>query len=156
MNRTATSLFWWAATLVTLIVVDDLTYGPVFWLATRLGPTAIVVVVTFSIYWVAQVLIVRESTSETPHRVASFILDRLQLTRKNDEIHKREQSLLSRVTGATVAVPLSLVIGGILPVLLLFRAGRPVDSVRRLSLLTSAVYAAEFAYLHAYLPSVII
>lgn len=55
-----------------------------------------------------------------------------------------------------MALPIALVIGGVLPPLLLFRGGLSQASVRRLSWMTAAIYAAEFTYLHAYLPSVVV
>lgn len=139
--------------MATLVVIDDLTYGPVFWVLSIVGPTPIVVGFAFGIYWLVQMFLVREGLKSQPGRAARFFLERLQLERKNAEIGHREQTLHRKVTTAVVALPLSLVIGGVLPPLILARNGVARTTARRLAVVTSGLYAAEFAYLHAYLPS---
>lgn len=146
------TLAWWSLTIVTLVIVDDLTFGPVFWLLARLGGTAVAVVTAFLIYSIAQVLLVRQGTSEQPHRLASWFLSRLQLERKRPEIASREKRLYAKVAGYGSAVLAAPVVGGVLPPLLLHKAGFGRNDVRRLSVVTSAIYAAEFAFLHGWIP----
>lgn len=146
---------WWALTIAMLVVIDDLTYGPFFWVFSRFAPVG-AIALAFTIYWIVQVYLVWAATGDNPGRVASFFLKRLELDRRNEEIAKREASLLKRIGGPLVAIPMALVVGGVVPCLALWRLGFDVWTVRKLAVLTSAIYAAEFAYLHAYLPNVIV
>lgn len=143
---------WWVATLVTLVVLDDLTFGPVFWLISRLGSTWLGVAVVFAVYVPAQVFIVYRGTEPEPGRVAAFFLRRFALERRVGQVARNERALQQRVLGAGTAILLSLVIGGVLPPLLLWRRGVSRTEVRRLSVVTATVYAAEFAVLHAVVP----
>ncbi len=146
---------WWAATLATLVVLDDLTFGPAFWAISRWrGPLAAVVAV-FIVYVPAQVFLVVRATEPDPGRVASFFLKRLELQRRSAHVGEREARLHGRVAGSASALALTLVIGGVLPPLLLWRAGYSTSYVRRLSYATAPLYAAEFAVLHGLLPSLI-
>jgi len=148
-------LFWWIATVATLVVLDDLTFGPFFWLLARLTEAWIACVAIFAIYVPAQVYIVRRATEEHPGRFAGIFLSRLDLARRRPEISDREQHLRQRVTGGVSAVVSSVLIAGVLPPLLLWRLGYGVAFVRRISYATSTVYATEFALLHGFLPSLV-
>ena len=64
-----------------------------------------------------------------------------------------ERLMHSKVAGATSAVVLSLLIAGVLPPLILWRQGYSREFVLRVAVLTSVVYASEFALIHGYLPS---
>lgn len=154
---TAPGLFsavgWWVATLLTLVVLDDLTFGPFFWAISRLvGPGAAVAAV-YAVYVPAQVYLVRRATEPEPGPIATFFLRRLQLERRSSAIAERERALHGRVIGAGSAIALSLVIGGVLPLLLLWRRGFDRSFVRRLSYVTAVVYATEFALFHGLVPS---
>ena len=146
---------WWAATLLTLVVLDDLTFGPFFWAISRVAGAGAAVVAVYAVYVPIQVYLVHRATEPEPGRVAAFFLGRLQLERRSASIAERERVLHGRVVGAGSAVALSLVIGGVLPLLLLWRQGYERSFVRRLSYLTAAVYATEFALLHGLLPSLV-
>lgn len=146
---------WWAATLLTLIVLDDLTFGPVFWLVSRLESPLAGFTLALVIYVPAQILLVRAGTSDSPGKVATFFLSRLDLERRSTNVAEREQRLRARVTGVISASALSLAIGGVLPPLALWRAGYGRTFVRRLSWLTATIYAVEFSLLHGYLPGTI-
>lgn len=143
---------WWAATVLTLVVLDDLTFGPAFWALARLAGPLVAVVAIFSIYVPAQLLILRGATSDSPGRATRFFLRRLDLERRNPQLARNEQQLRSKVVGAGSAVVLSLVIGGVLPPLLMWRRGADRGFVLRLGMVTSVVYAAEFAVLHGFVP----
>lgn len=148
-------VFWWIATVATLVVLDDLTFGPFFWALSRLTEAWIACVAIFAIYVPAQIYIVRRATEPVPGRFAAFFLRRLDLARRRPEISDREQHVRQRVTGGVSAVVSSLLIAGVLPPLLLWRIGFDVKFVRRISYLTATVYAAEFALLHGLLPAAI-
>jgi hypothetical protein len=146
---------WWIVTLATLVLLDDLTFGPIFWLISVLGGSVIGFGVAFVVYVVVQLLLVRAATSGTPHRAASFLLRRLDLERRSEQVADREQRLAARVTGTATALVSSLIIGGVLPPLILHRRGWSAQQVRRLSVATATIYAAEFGVLHGLLPAVI-
>lgn len=140
---------------MTLVVLDDLTFGPFFWAISRLAGASAAVVAVYLVYVPVQVFLVRRATEPEPGRFAMFFLRRLQLERRSAAIAERERALHGRVLGAGSAVALSLVIGGVLPVLLLGRQGFERSFLRRLSYLTAMVYATEFALLHGLLPSLV-
>lgn len=145
---------WWALTIALLVVLDDLTYGPAFWLLSiAAGPVAIFV--AFSLYFAVQLYLVVEGTKENPSRGAASVLRRLRLARRSDEVARRELRMHETVTGAFAALALAPLIGGVLPPLLLAKRGWPRERVVLISVATSAIYATEFAFLHAYLPTLI-
>ena len=144
---------WWALTVLTLVVLDDLTFGPAFWALSRLAGPVVAVAAVYAIYVPAQMAILAGATSPAPGRFASFFLRRLDLERRNEHVARNEHQLRSRVLGASSALLLSLVIGGVLPPLLLWRRGEERRYALRLGLVTSVVYATEFALLHGLLPS---
>lgn len=146
---------WWVATLATLVVLDDLTFGPFFWAISRLAGAGAAVAAIYIIYVPVQVYLVYRATEPEPGRFAAFFLSRLQVDRRSDAIARREQTLHNRVLGTGSAVALSLVIGGVLPLLLLWRRGYPRRFLRRLSYLTATIYATEFAVFHGLLPAMI-
>lgn len=155
IRRSGRATFWWVATVTTLVVVDDLTYGPVFWLLTGIFGR-VVIVAAFIIYFFAQLYLVNHGIKDSPGRLARAFLDRLQLSRRSDEVADRETRLHEQVTGVALACLFALLIGGILPPLLLRRRGWSRRAVQRLAVATSAIYAIEFTILHSWLPSQIL
>ena len=149
------SIGWWCLTILVLTIVDDLTFGPLFWLLSRTAGPLIAGLTAWVAYTVIQIILVRQGTEETPHRVAAFLLNRLSLERRFDQVGEREQSLHASVTDVVTATLASLVIGGVIPPLILYRRGRARESVRRISYLTAPLYAAEFGLLHGVLPGLI-
>ena len=149
------SIGWWSLTILVLTIVDDLTFGPLFWLLSRTAGPLIAGLTAWVAYTVIQIILVRQGTEETPHRVAAFLLNRLSLERRFDQVGEREQSLHASVTDVVTATLASLVIGGVIPPLILYRRGRARESVRRISYLTAPLYAAEFGLLHGVLPGLI-
>jgi hypothetical protein len=146
---------WWALTVLTLVVLDDLTFGPAFWAISRLAGPLVAVAAIYAVYVPVQVYLVARGTSEDPGRFAGFFLRRLDLERRNAHVARNEQHLRSRVLGAGTALVGALVIGGVLPPLLLWRRGAPRRRVLRLSVATALVYATEFALLHGLLPAAV-
>ena len=71
----------WVVTIVTLIVLDDLVFGPIFWALARWQGSAVAATVAFVVYFVAQIFIVHQGTRPEPHRLAAFFLRRLRLER---------------------------------------------------------------------------
>jgi len=144
---------WWALTILTLVVLDDLTFGPAFWAISRLAGPLVAVAAIYAIYVPVQVYLVARGTSDAPGRFATFFLRRLDLERRNVHVAQNERRLRAKVLGIGSALLGSLVIGGILPPLLLWRSGTPRAQVLRLSVATSVLYATEFAVLHGLLPA---
>jgi len=153
--RRLSTIGWWAATLLTLVVLDDLTFGPAFWLISLLGSPLAGFLTALAIYVPAQVLLVRAGTSDDPHAIARWFLDRLDLHRRFEGIATREKSLRSRVTGGVSACLLSVLIGGVIPPLVLWRHGHGQAFVRRLSYVTATIYAVEFAVIHGAVPGLL-
>ncbi len=146
-------LGWWALTILILVVLDDLTFGPAFWAISRLAGPLVAVAAIYAIYLPVQVFLVARGTTEDPGRFAAFFLRRLDLERRSEQVARNERRLRSKVLGVGSALLGSLVIGGVLPPLLLWRSGMPRPQVLRLSVATSAIYATEFALLHGLLPA---
>lgn len=151
------TVLWWVATIATLVVLDDLVTGPLFWaLAYVSKPLAMGV--AFTVYWVGQLLLVRSATGPDIGRVASYLLNRLQLSesadagRSNRNIAANETAIRSQITGPAIALLISPLVGGVIPPLLLHKRGLPVTGTRRLAVFTALIYAAEYTLLHAYLP----
>jgi hypothetical protein len=147
-----TTFGWWALTIFTLVIVDDLTFGPLFWVGARLVGQIPTFIAALVIYTSAQIILVARATSETPGKIASWLLSRLQLERKNVEVAQREASLHRRAASATGAIAITPLIGGVLPPLLLHRTGASTSFVRKLSFATAPIYALEFAFLHGWIP----
>lgn len=143
---------WWAATLLTLVVLDDLTFGPAFWILARWSDIWVAVLAVYSIYVPVQLYLVRRATEPEPGRIAAFFLRRFDLERRSGRIGANEVALRGKVIGAGSALAMTVVIGGVLPPLILWRQGASRSFVRRLSIATSLLYATVFAALHAVLP----
>lgn len=144
---------WWTATVLTLVVLDDLTFGPVFWIISRTAGPWISALTALVLYTAAQVYIVFRATEDHPGRIAAFFLRRLDLNRRSRRVAANEHKLRSQVAGWTSAIVMTPIIGGVLPPLLLWRAGWPRRQVRQIVLVCAPIYALEFAILHGLLPA---
>ncbi len=106
VRRLVAFVFWWAATLAVLIVLDDLVFGPIFWLlgagSARWSPRD-----AFAIYFVAQFFIVWQGTRDDPLRLAAFFLRRLRLERRHHTTRPHEEEIRARVVGGGSAVLLA-------------------------------------------------
>lgn len=144
------ALFWWGVTLVTLIILDDMVFGPIFWgLATynRLLST----IVAFFASWFFGFWLVYAGLKDEPGRLANFFLKRLMLGHKTRQIREREEKLSHTVASGAGALLVTPIIGGVIPSLLLrkyelMRAG----TVRKYAMILTAVYAVEFAAIHGW------
>lgn len=155
LRRFAIAFFWWVVTLGTLLVLDDLTFGPAFWWLSRTAGREVASTTAFCLYLGAQILLVYRGTTENPGRLAGFFLRRLDLTRRHAGVEAREKAVRSGIVGGMSAVLAAPVIGGVIPPLVLWRIGFSQRYVRSLVLLTAPVYAAEFAFIHGWLPAAI-
>jgi hypothetical protein len=142
------SALWWALTLVTLFLIDDIFIGPIFWGISVVSPL-LSTVLAFTSSFAFQVWVTRAGMSQRPTKWAQSYIDGLMLTQKKGEVVERKGSLQSTITSTVSAVLMSLLIGGILPVLLLHKNGKLKEKyLLRLMWLTSAIYATEFALIH--------
>lgn len=138
------SIFWWSITLATLIVVDDLLVGPMFWtLSVWSAPGA--TLIAFVVSLAAQTWLVRASIKPEPGRIARAMLNRLLLGHKNKEIAARELSFKNRSVTLTGAIFSTLVVGSVIPTIVLAKQG--ID-VARITYLLACIYAIEFAAIH--------
>lgn len=141
------SLFWWFITILTLFVLDDMLFGPIFW-ALSLASQTVATVLAFCIPIATQQWLIREGTKDEQAKIAKFALTKLSLERKNSQISEREEQIKAksvRYFGAAAVAPL---IGGVIPTLVLYKQGFPRASVLRFSWIPTILYAAEFAAIH--------
>lgn len=146
---TLRTLYYWLVLFIILVLADDATFGWVFWLLSQTNPlfSAAVAVV---IYWSVGYLVALQGLRDRPRPIAAWLLQRLQLERKNPELARRQLRLKERITSVAVAVPMALLLGGVVTTLYL-RRQRLVDDnrARRVALWLTGLYALEFAAIHA-------
>lgn len=144
------SLFWWFALFITLVILDDLVFGPIAWLLAQINPW-LAALVGFSAMWGVSYWLVIVSLRPHQGRVAKLLLSRLQLERRNPALREREATLKAHLTSVALAVPMSLLFGGVVTSLWLYKR-EVVDErqVRSLALVLTALYACEFVVLHAF------
>ena len=144
------TLYYWCILLIALLVLDDLVFGWIFWLLAQLNLVA-TIVFAFVASWVAGYWLTLRGLDPNPGRIAKFLLQRLQLERKNEELARREVALRERLASTGAAVPMTLLFGGVVTTLWL-RRRELVDArqARRLGFWLSGVYALEFSFLHAF------
>jgi hypothetical protein len=145
----------WVITVLALVILDDLMFGPAFWALARWQGPEIAAIVAFCIYFCAQIFLVRQGTRDDPHALAAFALRRLGLERPTARRRRHEEQIRARVLGGGSAILLSPVIGGVVPPMLLWHRGLEAKFVRRVSVVTAAIYAGEFSLLHGWIPGVI-
>lgn len=148
--RIARGLFWWSATILVLVVLDDLVFGPIFWSIALLSlPLAIAL--AFLASWAFGTWLVFRGTRAEPGRIARFFLNRLWLERRNPDIARRERKVRQSVTSGVAATIATPFIGGVIPCLVLHkRDAMPVAQIRRLAVFLAALYAVEFSAIHGY------
>lgn len=148
--RLARGMWWWAVTIVALVLVDDFVFGPLFWFVALISRAG-AVTLAFLASWAYGTWLVFRGTREEPGRVAQFLLNRLWLERSNPEIAQRTKRVHSAVTSALAAAVATPFIGGIIPALILHKRDlMPPSQVRKLAVLLCALYAVEFAAIHGY------
>lgn len=144
------TLYYWTLLLVTLVVMDDLTFGWIFWGLAQIHPL-VSAAIAFGISWSLSYWLTLRGLSPTPGRLANWFLNRFQLERSNPELRVREVQLKEKITSISVAVPMALLFGGILTTLWLFRRG-VVDrkKARTIAFWLTGLYAVEFAFIHGF------
>ncbi|MGQ0805046.1 MAG: hypothetical protein ACT4PI_14445 [Actinomycetota bacterium] len=143
------TLYYWFALFIVLVLADDATFGWIFWLLSQVDPL-LSAVVALVIYWAVGYLITLQGLREQPRPIAAWLLRRLQLERKNPELARRQLKLKERITSVAVAVPMALLLGGVVTTLYLRRQGVVDDDrARRVALWLTGLYALEFAAIHA-------
>ena len=146
----ARGLFWWTLTILTLVVLDDLVFGPIFW-ALAVVSRPLSVALAFVLSWAYGTWLVYRGTREHPGRVAQFLLSRLWLERRNPEIARRERKVHDGVSSGIAATLATPFIGGVIPSLILYKQDlMPVATIRRLAVFLAALYAVEFATIHGF------
>lgn len=144
------AFFWWGITLVTLIILDDMVFGPIFWaLATynRLLST----IVAFFASWAFGLWLVNAGLKDEPSKLANFFLSHLMLGHKTKQIHEREEKISRTAATGTGALLVTPVIGGVIPALILRKYElMKLDTIRSYAVLLTAVYAVEFAAIHGW------
>jgi hypothetical protein len=139
--------WWWLGLVAALVIMDDLMFGSVFWvLSLVLGNYA--TLAAFVLSFAAQLALSWAAMRRFPHPWVGGAVNRLLPVRKHLEYQQRQESLLQRAVSSVGAVLVSLLVGGVLPVVLMYRRGGDVGRLRKLAVITAAVYAAEFALLH--------
>lgn len=143
------TFYYWAALLITLIMVDDATFGWIFWLLSQINPM-VSAAAAIAIYWFIGYWITLRGLEPNPGKIASKLLNRLQLERKNPELRRREKQLKNSISSIGIAVPMSLLFGGVVTTLWL-RRRNVVDQAkaRKVAFWLCGLYAAEFAAIHA-------
>lgn len=148
MRAIARSLIWWSITIVSLFILDDLIFGPVFW-SLSVWNQPIATVMAFLSSLTIQQWLVQAGVSENHGKVAAFALKQLSLERKNKEIASREMEIRSHAKNFAGAVLVSPLIGGVVPILILNKYSvADKTKLLKFSWLPTIIYAIEFALLH--------
>lgn len=144
----ARSIFWWMLTLAVLFIVDDLLFGPCFWLLSLADPL-IATMVAFCSSFLFQVWLVQVGTRPDSGVFGRVMLRRLMLGHRKPEINYRELALQKRAASLVGAIAVTPIIGGVIPALILHRHGvMGSRGIRIASIVLAAIYAGEFAALH--------
>lgn len=143
------TLYYWVALMVTLLVVDDMTFGWAFWAISQFS-LLVSAVAALAMYWVMGFWITLRGLDPQPGRIAGWFLRRLQLGHNNPELHDREERLRAKVTSVAAAAPMTLLFGGVFTTLWLRRRGLVDDrTVKWLAFWLSGLFALEVAAIHA-------
>lgn len=144
------TLYYWILLLLLLLIADDMVFGWIFWVLAQINlpaTVAIAMVGSWSFgYWLTL-----KGLNPNPGRVAKFMLSRLQLERGSAELKKREEQLREKLVSVGGAVPLTLLFGGVVTTLWLYkRASIDQRQARKFAFWLAGVYAIEFAFIHAF------
>ena len=148
MKKLAEGLFWWGVTIVTLFILDDLVFGPLFWaLSIRSKPLS--TALAFVASWCFGLWLIDAGVRDNPSKLASWFMKRLMLERHNSHVADREESIKKRAVSSLGAVLVTPLIGAVIPVLLLDKRQRMTGrSLRSHAFGLTVFYAVEFALLH--------
>lgn len=148
VKRVASFIFWWGVTLVTLVLIDDLVFGPVFWMLSQVN-AVMATATAFGVSLVFQLWVNWAGLQPEPGRTARFFINRLMAAHKRSQVVEREESVRRMIVSGASATAISLLVGGVLPIIFLHRRQMmDVGRLRRLAVLTSTIYAIEFALIH--------
>jgi hypothetical protein len=143
------TLYYWMLLFITLLVVDDATFGWIFWVIAQFS-LIIAAVTAFVIYWVVGYWLTLRGLSPKPGKMAGWLLNRLQLGHPNKAQHEFEQRAQSKITSIASAVPMTLLFGGVFTTLWLHRRGIVANHrARRLGFWLCGLYALEPTVIHA-------
>lgn len=144
------TLYYWTLLGVTLVMLDDLTFGWIFWFLAQVHPL-FSAAAALAIYWSLGYWITQRGLRPNPGKLAVWFLTRLQLERKNPELRVREEALKSKVNSVVAAIPMSLLFGGVVSTLWLRRRGVvSEEQAPRLAFWFCGLYAFEFAFIHGF------
>lgn len=142
------TFYYWLLLLLSLILIDDLAVAWIFWAIAQIDPWLSASIALLSSWLLGWWLTVRGLKSN-PGELARSLLRGLRLERKNPELAERERQLMRRVRSVAIALPMSLLFGGIITTLYLRR--HEVVNDRQGFWLGGALafmYACEFAAIH--------
>jgi hypothetical protein len=142
------SLKWWVLLLLALVVVDDLTSGPIFW-AISVASRPAGLVSAFVVSVVFQLWLLKATLSKTPSARAAKVLVKLRLDRR-PELKGREDRLIRRASSGAGSLAMTLLFGAIIPVIALRnRLGfRDTAWFKAYAVFLVVLYASEFAAIH--------
>lgn len=147
--RIVQSVFWWTMLFFTLLIMDDLVVGPIYWSVALVNPL-LATVLAFCVSLLVQLWLVREALSENRQsKLAKGMLKRLMIERTNKEIAVREESIMRSVASIAAAFVVALVIGGVITSILL--NSREIVRGTKFNLVSLAVctlYSIEFCLIH--------
>jgi hypothetical protein len=143
------TLYYWALLFVTLLIVDDASFGWVFWGISQYS-LAVSAVTALVVYWSLGYMITIRGLTPNPGKWAGWFLNRLQLGHGNMELRSRKSRLQGKVTSIAAAIPMTLLFGGVLTTLWL-RRQKVVDDhqARVLGFWLCGLFALEVAAIHA-------
>lgn len=150
LKKILRAVFWWGVTLLTLIILDDLVFGPIFWSLAAFNRW-LATIVAFFASWIFGLWLVSAGLKEEPSKLANFFLKRLLLGHKTKQIHEREEKVGQAAASGVGALVVTPIIGGVIPALVLRKYDlMKVDTIRRYAVILTAIYAAEFSAIHGW------
>jgi type IV secretory pathway VirB3-like protein len=140
--------FWWSLTLLTLIILDDLLYGPIFWvLSVYSQPLA--TLCAFAASLSLQLWLLAEMAKKDRSRFASILINRLMLERKNREVQERETTIKESIGSLISAVFGTFVLGGVITTTLLLKKRTYSERDEKfISVLLCVLFSVEFCLIH--------
>lgn len=146
--RIVQTVFWWAITIMTLFILDDLVFGPAFW-GLALWSPAVATVLAFAASVIFQTWLINAVVKQDRSKLASFFLQRFMLERKNKQVARRENSLKLQAASVAGAILVTPLLGSVVPVIVLHEHQvMGAKQLRLFALSLSVVYATEFALIH--------
>ncbi|MCB9820117.1 hypothetical protein H6796_02340 [Candidatus Nomurabacteria bacterium] len=140
--------FWWATLIITLVIIDDILFGPVFWSLTLVSQS-IATLAAFVVSLALQLWLISQAVRQSPHPFARWFLSRLMIERSNKELKRRENSIKKSVTSIGAAFFATLLVGGVIASLQLNKYLQvSVRAKWAVFAMLSAAYSVEFALIH--------